>query len=260
MKKFNSLLLAGLLASGPLYAQNIAKVNGVVIPSARADAMYNQLMANGQGAKIPNLKDRIKEQLITYELVTQEASKNGLTKQPDIAMQLEFARQNVLFTAFLQDYIKKNPVSDAEMQSEYDKLKAGATSRPKEYHARHILVKTEAEAKTVITKLKGGAKFEDMAKQYSQDPGNKDKGGDLDWASPENFVPEFGKAMAALNKGQTTDAPVQTQFGWHVIHVDDTRESPFPPLDAVKPQLQDALQRQKLDKMMADLRAKATIE
>jgi peptidyl-prolyl cis-trans isomerase C len=257
MKKSVPLLLAGLLAAGPLFAQNLAKVNGVPIPSQRADAMMSQLASQGQG-NIPQLRERVKEQLITYELISQEATRLGLTKQPDIALQLDLARQNVLFRAYLQDYVKRNPVTDAEIKAEYDKVKAARAG--KEYHARHILVKTEDEGKAVIAKLKGGAKFEDVAKAQSQDPTNKDKGGDLDWAAPDNYVPEFGKALAALPKGALSDAPVKTEYGWHVIRVDDIRDVQFPPVEQLKPQIEEMLQQQRVGKMLADLRAKAKIE
>lgn len=261
MKKFAPLLLAGLLASGPLFAQNIAKVNGVAIPTSRADAMVNQLMsqaqAQGQQANPAELGQRVKDQLITYELISQEASKTGLSKQPDVALQLDLARQNVLFRAYLQDYLKKNPVSDAEIQARYDAIKAAQTK--KEYLARHILLKTEDEAKAVIAKLKAGGKFDDLAKQ-SIDPSNKDKGGMLDWASPDAYDPDFSKAMVALQKGQTTEVPVKSQFGWHVIRVEDVREARFPPLEQVKPRVQEIVQQEKVGKMLEDLRAKAKIE
>ncbi|HEY4374317.1 MAG TPA: peptidylprolyl isomerase [Burkholderiales bacterium] len=263
MKKIASLLLAGLLASGPLYAQNIAKVNGVAIPTSRADAMVNQLASQqgqgqGQGQpNLPQLRERVKDQLITYELISQEASKSGLSKQPDVAMQLDLARQTVLFRAFLQDYVKKNPVSDADIKTKYDALKAEQTK--KEYLARHILVKTEDEAKAVITKLKGGAKFEDLAKQQSIDPSNKDKGGVLDWAPADVYDPDFSKVMVGLAKGQTTDTPVKTRFGWHVIRLDDVRES-FPPLDQVRPQVTQVVQQERITKMLEEMRAKAKIE
>jgi len=256
MKKSIPLLLAGLLAAGPLFAQNLAKVNGVAIPMSRADAMLTQLASQGQG-NIPGLRERVKEQLITQEIIAQEASKAGLTKQPDVAMQLEMARQNVLFRAFIQDYVKKNPLPEAEVKGEYDKIKAARAG--KEFRSRHILLKTEDEAKAVIAKLKGGAKFEDLAKQ-SLDASNKDKGGDLDWAAPDGFVPEFAKALSSMNKGATSDVPVKTEFGYHVIRVDDVREAQFPSFEQVKPQIEDALQQQRIGKMLADLRTKATIE
>jgi len=257
MNKSIPLLLAGLLAAGPLFAQNLAKVNGVAIPTSRADVMIKELATQGRGDS-PQLRQQVKDQLITYEIMMQEAGKLGLTKQPEVVTQLEFARQTVLVRALLQDYVKKNPVTDAEIKAEYDRYKGERGG--KEYLARHILVKTEDEAKAVIVKLKGGAKFDDLAKQSSIDTSNKDKGGALDWAAPDGYVPEFGKALAALPKGATSDVPVKTEFGWHVIRVEDVRDAQFPPMEQVKPQIQEALQRQHIDKMLADLRAKAKIE
>ena len=256
MNKTIPLLLAGLLAAGPLYAQNVARVNGVAIPVARADAMLSQFASQGQ-ADSPQLRDQIKEQLINSELVSQEAAKLGLAKQADVAMQLELVRQNILFRAYLQDFVRRNPVSDADIQAEYERYKTEHSG--KEYRARHILMKTEDEAKAVIVKLKGGAKFEDLAKQ-SLDVSNKDKGGELDWAAPDGYVPEFAKALAALPKGATSETPVKTDYGWHVIQVEDIRDTQFPPLEQVKPQIQEGLQRQRVSKMLAELRAKAKIE
>lgn len=255
MKRTLPLLLAGLLASGPLFAQNLARVNGVAIPSARAEAMVQGLAAQGKGDS-PQMREAIKDQLITYEIMMQEAARLGLAKQPDVATQLEFARQSVLVRALLQDHMKKNPITDAEVKAEYEQRKAG---RGKEFHARHIVVKNEADAKAIIAKLKGGAKFEDLAKQ-SLDPSNKDKGGDLDWAAPDAYLPEFAKALASLSKGGLSETPVQTQYGWHVIRVDDIREAQFPSVDQLKPQIQELLQRARIDKLLTDLRSKAKIE
>jgi peptidyl-prolyl cis-trans isomerase C len=263
-KPLSLLLLAGLLASGPLYAQNLARVNGVAIPMAKADLMVKELATQGR-PDTPQLRDAVKNQLITYELIMQQASKLDLDKQPEVATQLEFARQNVMMRAYLQDYVKKNPVTDAEIKAEYDTAKAqyengSKEGAPKEYLARHILVKTEGEAKGVLTKLKNGSKFEDLAKQSSIDTSNKDKGGQLDWADTSTFDPDFTKAMVALSKGSTTTAPVKTQFGWHIIRLDDVRDVAFPPMDQIKGKIAESLQRQRVDKMLADLRSNAKIE
>jgi peptidyl-prolyl cis-trans isomerase C len=259
MKKYAPLLLAGLLASGPLFAQNVAKVNGVAIPTARADAMATQMATQGQPDS-PELRARIKDQLITYEILSQEANRLGLAKQPDVATQLEFQRQSVLVRAVLQDYVKKNPVTDADVKAAYDLRKAEFDKNPrKEYLARHILVKTEPEAKAILAKLKGGAKFEDLAKQ-SIDPGSKDKGGSLDWAPAETYVPEFSKVLVTLDKGKTTESAVQSQFGWHIIRVDDVRSASFPPFEQVRQQLQEVAQRDRIDKLLAELRSKAKVE
>jgi peptidyl-prolyl cis-trans isomerase C len=157
----------------------------------------------------------------------------------------------------LADYIKKNPVKDADIKAEYDKYKAQVGD--KEYHARHILVGTEDEAKQIIAKLKGGAKFEDLAKQ-SKDPGSAANGGDLDWASPASFVPDFSKAMTSLKKGEVTETPVHTQFGWHVIKLEDVRPAKVPPLEEVKQQVAESLQQRKLAAYREELMKKAKIQ
>jgi len=265
MKKnpLSLLLLAGLLASGSLHAQNLARVNGVAIPSAKAEALVKELAAKGTPDS-PQLRDAVKNRLITFELMTQEAMKLDLAKQPDVAVLLETARQDVLVRAFVQDYVKKNPVTDAEIKAEYDKAKARYDAAPKEgapkeYHARHILMKTEAEAKAVIAKLKAGAKFEDLAKK-SEDTSNKDSGGDLGWASPDTFDADFTQGMASLKKGQTSPTPVKTKFGFHVIRLDDVRNVGFPLVEQVKGEIVQGLQRQHVDNMISDLRSKAKIE
>ncbi len=263
-KTISLMLLAGLLASGPLFAQNLARVNGIAIPSSKSDAMIEKLISQGRPDS-PQLRDAVKNQLITVELVMQEAAKIDLAKQPEVALQLEFARQNVMLNAFVQDFRKKNPVSDAEIKAEYDKIKAQYETGPKdptakEYHARHILLKTEGEAKAVIAKLKAGAKFEDLAKQ-SQDTTNKDKGGDLDWASADAYDPEFTQGMVALAKGKTTDVPVKTQFGWHVIRLDDVRDIGFSGARTAQGRRSlESLEQQRVEAMLADLRSKAKIE
>lgn len=253
-----SLLLAALLTSATTMAtaQNIAKINGIAIPMARADAMVKEMAAQGQSDS-PQLRAAIKEELINREIMVQEASKLGLAKQPEVETQLEFARQNVLVRAYVQEYFKKNPITDGEIQGEYDRIKKELGST--EYRARHILVKGEDEAKGIIAKLKGGAKFEDLARQ-SDDPGSKDRGGDLDWATAGTFVPEFSRAMAALKKGETVEAPVKTQFGFHVIRLDDVREAKVPSVEEAKPQISQQLQRQRFERMLGELRGKAKIE
>lgn len=258
MNKTVSLLLAALLASmtGAALAQNIAKINGVAIPMSRADAMVKEMAGQGRGDS-PQLRQAIKEELINREIMMQEASKAGLAKLPEVETQLEFARQNVLVRAYIQDYFKRNPITDAEVAAEYGKVKAELGE--KEYRSRHILVKTEDAAKGIITKLKAGGKFEELAKA-SDDPGSKEKGGDLDWATPATFVPEFAKAMTSLKKGEYTQTPVKSQFGFHVIRVDDIRDTQLPSMEEAKPRIMEVLQRSRFEKMLADLRSKATIE
>jgi len=251
-------LLVVLLATAalPVFAQNIAVVNGKAVPSSRADVMIKQMAAQGQ-QDTPQLRAMVKEELVNREILIQEADKLGLGTNPDVKNQIEIARQSIVIRALVTDYLKKHPVSDAEVKAEYDRFKAQAGD--KEYHARHILVEKEDDAKAIITKLKGGAKFEDLAKQ-SKDPGSAANGGDLDWASPASFVKPFSDAMVALQKGQVTEAPVKTQFGYHVIKLEDVRAAKVPTLEEVKPQIAESLQQKKLQAYQQALRSKAKIQ
>lgn len=249
------MLLVAALAL-PAMAQNLAVVNGKPVPSSRADAMVKQLSAQGQPDS-PQLRAMVKEELINREILIQEADKLGLSNSPDVKNQVEIARQSIAIRALVQDYLKKNPVKDSEIQAEYDKFKSQAGD--KEYHARHILVEKEEDAKGIISKLKGGAKFEELAKQ-SKDPGSAANGGDLDWASPASFVKPFSDAMVALQKGQITETPVKTQYGFHVIKLEDVRAAKIPSLEEVKPQISESLQQKKLQAFQEDLRKKAKIQ
>ncbi len=248
--------LASLLAL-PALAQNIAIVNGKAIPTSRADALKKQVEASGQ-AVTPEIMAKIKDELITREIFMQEAKKRALDATDEYKNQLELARQSILIRTLLADVQKKSAVSDAEIQSEYDKFVKENAGQ--EIRSRHILVETEAQAKDLIAQISKGAKFEDLAKKHSKDPGSGANGGDLDWANPAGFVPEFSAAMVKLGKGQMTDAPVKSQFGWHIIRVEDIRETQLPKLDVVKAQITQQLQQQKLAKFQDDLRAKAKIQ
>lgn len=259
MNKISRLLAVMLTASVAMaaHAQNVATVNGVAIPQAKLDTQLKALAARGQKDS-PELRNAIKDSLITGVIVEQEAAKKGLDKNPEIQAEIEMARQSVLFRAYVQDFMKSNPVADAEIKAEYDKFKS--TQADKEYNVRHILVKDEKTAKDVIEQLKKGAKFDKLAEKYSQDPGSKAKGGELGWNAPGNFVKPFSDAMAKLEKGQMTKEPVQSDFGFHVIKLDDVRSAKVPAFDEIKPQISEYLQRKKLEKLMADLRGKAKIE
>jgi len=246
-----------LCAALPVAAQNIAIVNGKPVPKARADALAAQVARSGRPLT-PELQNQIKEEVISRELFMQEAKKRGLDASEDYRSQLEMARETLLIRALLADVQKKSPVSDEEVKAEYDKFVAANSG--KEYRASHILVPTEEEAKAVLESLKKGGKFEDIAKKQSKDPGSGSQGGDLDWSPASNYVREFSEAMVKLKKGQTVDAPVKTQFGWHVIRLDDVRDAQLPKLEEVKPQIAQQLQQQKLMKFQDDLRAKAKIQ
>jgi peptidyl-prolyl cis-trans isomerase C len=217
------------------------------------DVLLKERLAQG-GQDTPEVRNAVKEELNTRELLAREAKKAGLQNTPDVKTQMDLASQTVLVRAYVTDWVKKNPVPEAELKKEYDTIKSQIGD--KEYKVRHILVEKEDDAKAIITELQKGAKFDELAKSRSKDPGSKDKGGDLDWNAPANFVKPFGDAMKSTPKGKFTAQPVQTQFGWHVIEVEDVRDAKVPGYDEVKPQLQQRLQAQWLDKYFKDLRAK----
>jgi peptidyl-prolyl cis-trans isomerase C len=248
---------ATVCAALPAAAQNIAIVNGKPVPKARADALAAQLARTGRPIT-PEIAGQIRDEVIAREIFMQEAQRRGLEANEEYRTQMELARQTIMIRELFADVQKKNPVTDAEIQAEYDKFVAA--NGGKEYRARHILVPTEGEAKAIIASLKKGGKFDEIAKKQSKDPGSGANGGDLDWATADSYVPEFSQAMTRLAKGQTTDAPVKTQFGFHVIRVDDIRDAKLPALDEVKPQIAQQLQQQKLASFQEDLRAKARVE
>ena len=257
LKPTRLLLAMSFVVAAPVFAQNVATVNGKPIPAARVDQMVKQVVAQGRATDSPQLREMIKKDLIGREVLIQEADKQNVGARPDVKAAIDNARQSIIINAMLADYVKKNPVKDAEIKAEYDKAKAGAPD--KEYHARHILVEKEEDAKAIIAKLKGGAKFEELAKQ-SKDTGSAANGGDLDWAPPSAFVKPFSDAMTGLQKGQITETPVQTQFGYHVIKLEDSRAAKVPSFDEVKPQIAESLQQQKLQAYQQELKKKAKIQ
>jgi peptidyl-prolyl cis-trans isomerase C len=246
----------GTPAAQPQAAARTATVNGKTIPKSRVDAVVKQQTARGAPDN-DQLRQAVVDRLVNFELVVQEADRKGLTKSPDVQAQIDIARQQVIFEAYMQDHFKAKPVSDNAMRTEYNRIKAQRGD--KEYKARHVLVENEAEAKDIIAKLSKGAKFEDLAKQ-SKDPGSRDRGGDLNWNPPTTFVKPFADAMVKLEKGKHTEQPVRSQFGWHVIRLDDVRPVQFPSYEQVKPQIQNMIQEQEVQKVFSELRAKAKIE
>ena len=190
------------------------------------------------------------------EIFMQEAERRGLQRSREYLQRMELMRQGLLINELFADEAKRNPVTDKELRAEYDKLLA-QTGGGKEYRARHILLDKEEDAKALIAKLKAGAKFEDLAKRNSKDTGSAESGGDLDWASPNTYVPEFSQAMVKLQKGQMTDAPVKSEHGWHIIRLDDVRENAPPPFEAVKPQIEQFVKQQRMAQFREDLRKKA---
>lgn len=255
----NHLLAIGLLAAFclPVGAQNVAIVNGKAVPKERAEALTMQIVRSGRPVT-PDMQGQIREAVISREVFMQEAQKRGMDATPDFKMQLEWAREELLIRELFLDYQKANPVTDADVKAEYDKFVASNSG--KELKAAHILVEKEELAKDLIAQIKKGSKFDDLAKKNSKDFGSGAKGGDLGWANPSNYVKEFSEALAKLKKGQLTDAPVKSQFGFHIIRLDDERATQLPKLEEVKPQVTQQLQQQKLAKYQQELRAKAKIE
>ncbi|ASL42345.1 putative parvulin-type peptidyl-prolyl cis-trans isomerase [Burkholderia sp. AD24] len=257
LKKTRLWVLLAAFAAAPAFAQNIAVVNGTPIPKARADALIEQLVHQGQ-QNTPQLQTAVREELVNREILMQEALRRGLPNRPDIKAQIAVAQQTVVLRALIEDFVKNNTPSDAEVTARYNALIKDAGG--KEYHLHHILVDNEQQAKDLIAKIKAGASFEDLAKQYSKDPGSGKNGGDLDWSDPKAYVPEFADAATHLQKGQMTDTPVHTQFGWHIIRLDDTRAITPPPLEQVRPQIVQQIQQEKLQAFEEGLRKNAKIQ
>lgn len=250
--------IAALTLSSTLaVAQNVAIVNGKPVPTSRVEMLAQQLAKSGRPVT-DEVKVQIKEEVITREIFMQEAQKRGLSNTEDFKAQMELARQTILIRELFADYQKKNPVTDADMKAEYEKFVS--SNGGKEYKARHILVEKEEEAKAVLASLKKGEKFEELAKKHSKDPGSGANGGDLDWANASSYVPEFSQAMIKLEKGQTTPDAVKSQFGYHIIRVDDVREAKLPPFEELKPQIAQQMNQQKLQQFQQELRKAAVIK
>ena len=238
-------------------AQPKLVVNGVTIPASRVDLLNKELSANGQ-PDTPERAAAIKEELISREVLVQAAQKRGLDKTPDTLAQLDAARQAVLVRALLEAEVRANPITDAELQKTYDEFKRSMGEN--EFKVRHILVEKEDEAKAIIADLGKGGDFAKIAKDKSKDPGSKDNGGDLDWGPAARYVKPFADALMAMKKGQTSSAPVKTDFGFHVLRLDDVRPIQVPPFDEMKEQFRQRAQQQQVQRMMMDLRQKAKVE
>ncbi len=260
--KLAALAILGAIAASPAYAENksAATVNGISIPQERVELRMKTVAAQGQ-TDTPELRKAIRDDLINIEVLSQEAVNKNLDKQPETVQLLELARQQVLVGAFVQDYVKTHPIAEKDLAEGYENLKKNLGS--KEYSVRHILVEKESEAKSIAAKLKKGGKFDKLAESSSKDAGSKQKGGDLGWIPvgniPNAFVKPFGDALMNLSKGQISE-PVQSQFGWHIIKLDDVRELKLPSFEELKPQLAQRMQQQAVQSLIAELRAKAKIE
>jgi len=238
-------------------AEGKVSVNGVIIPQAYFDAMNKEREATGQPASA-EVGTAIREELISREVLAQAAKKKGLDKDATVATQMDMARQAVLIRAFFDEYVKANPITDAQLKANYEQFVAQMGD--KEYKARHILVDKEDDAKAIIVALKRGESFEKLAKEKSKDTGSKDNGGDLDWGPAGRYVPEFGNAMKALQKGQTSEVPVKSPFGYHVIRLDDSRAMKVPTYDEVKDNFRQRAQQEQVSKLVQELKSKARID
>ena len=255
---FKATALACLMGfAAAAVAQNVAIVNGKAVPKTRLDALVTQIERSGRPVT-PEMQGQLRDDVIAREIFIQEADKRGLGQTEDYRSQIELARQSILIRELFNEFQKTNPVTDADMKAEYDKY--AAANSAKEYKARHILVEKEDQAKAIIASLKKKGKFEEIAKKQSKDPGSGANGGDLDWAAGDSYVPEFSQALTKLAKGELTETPVKTQFGWHVIRLDDVRTPQLPGFDQVKPQIKQQMEQQRISKFQDELRAKAKIE
>ena len=239
-------------ATGP-----VATVNGVQIPRNRLEIVVQQQTARG-AQDSDQMRAQIRDLLINNELLVQEANRSGLAKKAEVQQQIDLSRLEIIANAAIADYVRTHPISDAEVQKEYERAKAQTGDR--EYKARHVLVANEEDAKSVLADLKKGVKFDEIAQKRSLDEGSRPKGGDLDWNVPSNFDKAFADAMIKLEKGKITDAPVRSRFGFHIIQLDDVRPVNFPPLSQVSQQIQQRLVGQKVDGLIRELRGKSKIE
>jgi peptidyl-prolyl cis-trans isomerase C len=267
MKKFAIPLLAGtaiLAACAPktggdaTVGKPVATVNGVAISRPLFEFFAKSVSGKAVSELKPEQLNQVLDGLVRAEVAVQQAEKAGLDKQGDAPVQLQFSRLQILEDALFTGYLKDHKATDAELKAEYD---AQVAQMPKtQFHAHHILVASKDEADAVIKQLKGGAKFEALASAKSTDPGSKAKGGDLDWFNSAQMVKPFSDAVAALKKGEYTQAPVQTQFGWHVIRLDDTREISPPPFDQVKDRISQIVDSKRLKAYSEELAKAAKIE
>jgi peptidyl-prolyl cis-trans isomerase C len=254
-----SAFSAALLSSS-VYAQNAAIVNGKAIPKAQLD----KLVQKSNQPDNPQVRDQAREMLVTRELILQEANNRGVIQKESVRDQLEQSKMGILIAAVFEDYVEKEGVAESELKAAYEQVKSQSTG--KEYHVEHILVEKEADARAIAAQIKGGGNFAQIAKEKSKDPGSAPNGGDLGWVSDKALVPEFSKAMVQLKKGQVTDKPVKTQYGWHIIQMDDVRDVKAPNMDEIKDQLKQMItadqnwQKAKFSEMLQKLRAKAKIQ
>lgn len=243
----------------PVYAQTIASVNGKAITQEKLDQFVSLLVSQG-AQDSPELRTQVKQEMVNRLVAVQAAEKAGIDKQTSVQQEVELARQGILVRALMADFLKKNPITDAQVQSEYDKIKKEQTGK-KEYKLRHILVEDEKAATDLTASIKSKkVTFDAAAKKNSKDPGSGKNGGDLGWGPSSNYVPEFAQAAESLKKGEMTAKPVKTQFGWHIIRMEDSRDIKFPEFAEVKPQIEEMLRQQQLAEYQQGLIKNAIIK
>ncbi len=258
MKRF-AIIAAACLIAAPVGAKTIASVNGQDISQKDLDNFVELLVSQGADES-DELREQVKQEMINRLVAVQAAEEAGIDKSEAVEQEIKLARQGILVRALMNDYLEKHPVSDDDIQAEYDQFKS-QQSEEREYKVRHILVKEEDEAKQLIADIKADkTSFEDAAENESIDPGSGQKGGDLGWAPASNYVPEFAEAVTEMDKGSMTDEPVKSQFGWHVIQVEDSRSVELPELDQLKPQIEEQLRQKALADYQQELLENADIE
>ena len=269
LSKFSVALIVGTIVSASAVSADkpFVTVNGVAVSQATAEIFMANGKANGM-TDTPEVKNKVREELIRRELMLQEAKRIGIDKQPQVAAeaeaekqkiiaQAEGVKQTIIIRAYVRDFVKKHPITDEQLKATYDAYRAKGGNT--EYKARHILVKSEADAKLIIVKLDQGTKFEELAKQ-SIDTGSQASGGDLGWSSPAKFVKPFADALANLKKGGYSAVPVKSEFGYHVTKLEDVRPLNVPSFDEMKHMLNKDAETMMLEKLLVDLRAKAKIQ
>ncbi len=262
LTKFSQVMIVGVFGlvtmSGQVQSAGVvAKVNGVEIPQSRLELMVKANVAQGQPDG-PEMRKALRENLIAEEILAQEAAKKKLDQDPDVITQIELARKAVLVRAFQADYLKNNAISEDTLRKEYEILKVQMGD--KEYKARHILVENENEANNIAASLKKGGDFAKIAKEKSIDDGSKENGGELNWSPAAAYVRPFSEALSKLKKGELTDKPIQTSFGWHVIQLVDIRPMEVPPFEEVKQNIQQRVLQREFGAVIQDLRSKAKVE
>ncbi|WP_026224853.1 peptidylprolyl isomerase [Methyloversatilis thermotolerans] len=242
-------------------AAPLARVNGVAIPASLADMLVKD-QAQASQEESPDsaqLRERVREHLVRIEVLQQAARKAGTDKLPEVRQRIGFASSELLANAYLSRWVEANPISEQAARAEYERL-LKESAAPREYLSRHILVETEQDALDAIAKLKEGKAFADLASEVSKDPGSKDSGGELGWTRTGAFVPEFDAALTKLEKGQYTTEPVKTDFGYHIILLEDTRAVQPPQFELVKERLMESMKQQAVQKHIESLVSKAKIE